>query len=424
MDKNKPVTEPTSIPDKLLIAQRLFERRYRYTIGPMSYNFQYVRVLDPDVMPTTAVDKYWRFYYSDEFLKVTPEAELVSIYFHECMHLFYRHLSRMQKYHPIIGNMAGDMVINQVIIKEEHLPEIQFRGKMKGERWCYPGVKNKFPEGLIEEEYAKLIDETCEKIPVSCGSGATGRQEPWEIPGQDKECPSVTETEGRRILEKTARNILDNAQKSQGNVPDYMVRLAEQIITPEINFEDEIRHAFSNPKITRGRIKNSYTRPTRRVYLTKHYPTLVFPGKVSYKKTLGLLIDTSGSMSDKDLAKALGCVNRALMTSKYAVIVGCADAELHGIQKVKTIQDVKLKGGGGTSMRQAVLDFQKQYKTDLLCIVTDCMTDWPDERDLAQDTLVISILSNGYTGDVPGYMKEINFNKCSSVESSSEGRVA
>lgn len=413
--KNKSMSE---IPDKMLVACKLFQKRYGHTIGSMTRSLNYVEVKDANQLPTMAVDKFWRFYYNPEFIERTPVEELVSGYFHECMHLFYRHPIRMTKYHPSVANQAGDMVINQTIIKHEKLPEIKLRlPEDPKARWCYPGVRNNFPMGLTEEEYAALIDAQAIKIPVhvNCGSGGNGgKRMPYELPGNDKDNPGMSEHEQKITLEKIAKDILDNAEKNKGDVPEYMIRMAQSIITPVIDFYNEIKQTLCNPRLTRGRMYNSYSRPTRRTYLNKLYPHLAFPGKVAKKKTLGFIIDTSGSMSESDLAKCIGCANRALQDiSKYDLIIGAADAELHDVTKVKSLNDIKLKGGGGTSMTQAVVSFQKQWKVDLLCILTDCETDWPSENQLKQDTVVISILHNSrQDSGVPTYMKEINFNKC------------
>jgi predicted metal-dependent peptidase len=95
----------------------------------------------------------------------------------------------------------------------------------------------------------------------------------------------------------------------------------------------------------------------------------------------GFLIDTSSSMQDTQLARAvaeLGGLTRQLGYGAE-VIVACCDAAVHDVQKVFTAAQLELYGGGGTDMAAGLRWFaERGTPVDLLIVVTDCETKWPD----------------------------------------------
>jgi predicted metal-dependent peptidase len=97
----------------------------------------------------------------------------------------------------------------------------------------------------------------------------------------------------------------------------------------------------------------------------------------------GFLIDTSASMGDSHLARAvseLGGLTRQLGHTAD-VVVACCDAAVHSVRNVFAGRPVELYGGGGTDIGVGLRSFtdRKRAPLDLLVIVTDCHTPWPQE---------------------------------------------
>jgi predicted metal-dependent peptidase len=97
----------------------------------------------------------------------------------------------------------------------------------------------------------------------------------------------------------------------------------------------------------------------------------------------GFLIDTSSSMQDTQLARAvaeLGGLTRQL-GYRTEVIVACCDTVVHDVKKVFTAAQLELYGGGGTDIGAGLrwLTERKSPPIDLLVIVSDCQTPWPEE---------------------------------------------
>ena len=97
----------------------------------------------------------------------------------------------------------------------------------------------------------------------------------------------------------------------------------------------------------------------------------------------GFLIDTSASMEDSQLARAVAELAGLTRQLGYGadVVVACCDTSVHDVRKVFSASQVELYGGGGTDIGigiQAFVD-RKHDPIDLLVIVSDCRTPWPQD---------------------------------------------
>jgi predicted metal-dependent peptidase len=106
---------------------------------------------------------------------------------------------------------------------------------------------------------------------------------------------------------------------------------------------------------------------------------------------VAVVIDTSGSMPDEllDLAwsevrsclRSLG-VRRDLLT----VYAGDVDAS-----RVRSVTDprVALLGGGGTDMATAIATVERDRRTDVIVVITDGYTPWPEAPPRARLVAVL-----------------------------------
>src|SRR5438552_13075575 len=90
----------------------------------------------------------------------------------------------------------------------------------------------------------------------------------------------------------------------------------------------------------------------------------------------GFLIDTSSSMEESQLARAVSELAGLTRQLGYGaeVIVACCDAAVHDVRKVFTGMPIELYGGGGTDMGVGLRWFidRKTAPIDVLVIVSDC----------------------------------------------------
>jgi predicted metal-dependent peptidase len=97
----------------------------------------------------------------------------------------------------------------------------------------------------------------------------------------------------------------------------------------------------------------------------------------------GFLIDTSSSMQEPQLARAVAELAGLTRQLAYGseVVVACCDAAVHHVRPLFNAAQLQLFGGGGTDISTGIRYFvdRKSGPIDLLVIVTDCHTAWPDE---------------------------------------------
>ena len=88
-------------------------------------------------------------------------------------------------------------------------------------------------------------------------------------------------------------------------------------------------------------------------------------------------------MEDSQLARAVSELGGLTRQLGYGadVVVACCDAAVHDVRKVFSVRQVELYGGGGTDMGVGLRAFieRKGAPIDLLVIVSDCRTPWPEE---------------------------------------------
>jgi predicted metal-dependent peptidase len=224
------------------------------------------------------------------------------------------------------------------------------------------------------------------------GSGVHGQPRPWEVSSESAEVPSLTDFDRASLREEVARRILESA-KERGDVPAGWVRWAQEVYKPRVNWRERLKRVLRGA-ITQGfgqRLDYSFRRPHRRSGI---YHPFIFPSLHGERRFhIACVVDTSGSMSDEDLSRAMAEVRGVLEQMRVRVTVIPCDAVPYEAVKVLTRSDwvkslKELKGGGGTDMvaglNSALL---LKPKPEAVLVLTDGYTPYPEERP--QDTCVV-----------------------------------
>ena len=139
-----------------------------------------------------------------------------------------------------------------------------------------------------------------------------------------------------------------------------------------------VRRALRDSTI--GRYDRTYRRPHRRQAC---YGEFIMASFYQPRPRPGFLIDTSGSMEDTQLARAVAELGGLTRQLGYGadVVVACCDAAVHEVRKAFASTPIELYGGGGTDIGVGLRAFieRKIAPIDLLVIVSDCRTPWPKE---------------------------------------------
>lgn len=334
-------------------------------------------VVPSTVVPTMAVDRLWRCYVNPSFVDDTPVPELAGVWIHEAAHLLRDHHGRAQRLPPedrddrARVNLAQDAEINDdlagdgIVLPANHIRPATFG----------------LPTGQLFEQYLPGIppQPPCPR----CGSGAYGGVEPWDLPPDAAATASPVEAEAiRRLTASAIRAHL----RARGSVPAGWRRWADEVLEPTVDWREvlagSVRRAVGSAS---GAVDYTYQRPSRRAGTV---PRVVLPSLRRPVPSVAIVIDTSGSMLDDDLAAALAEVAgvlRGVGIRGNRVTVFSCDAAAGVAQRVSRAEQIELHGGGGTDMRVGISAALAQpERPDIIVVLTDGFTPWPDHPPAAR----------------------------------------
>jgi predicted metal-dependent peptidase len=344
--------------------------------------------VETDLIGSMAVDSQWRLYYNDAWVARHSVEQNASLLIHEVSHLLRDHEAR-RKAAGIVDerrwNTAGDCEINDDLHAEglplpgdPPLPEKY--GLQSGNN--AESYYNQLPAPPRADRRAAVRD--AQQPSADCGSGAHGERRFWELPaddGAEDGVPGVDRIKAELVRREVARRI-DEKSPWAGDVPLAWRRWAHATLAPKVDYMATLRHAVRRAlrDSTLGRYDRTYRRPHRRQACYGEFSMASF---YQPRPRPGFLIDTSGSMGDTQLARAvseLGGLTRQLGYGADVVVV-CCDAAVHETRKAFASTQIELYGGGGTDIGVGLRAFieRKVAPIDLLVVVSDCRTPWPKE---------------------------------------------
>ena len=321
-------------------------------------------------------------YYNPEFVMSVTHKELRAVLEHEALHVLLHHIARREHYNyqPIGYNVAADLAINC------HLSNLPKQA-------LFP--KNfSLPDFEASEWYYEKLREQAEKEGGK-GDGGPGGGIPFYVEGKGEMVGDHShwgECEDEIVKEKI-RNIADTAIKEQGKKgwSDIGEGLAKAIIEankPQINWKREMRW-FINKLVLAGR-KSTRNRLNRREHSVRSRRKIsntndplgnvyIQPGsKRNYTSKLLVAIDTSGSMSDKEIEICLTEVNG--MVEHVECHVTFFDTAIQGkpIHISKRVKNMEVKGRGGTNF-EPILRYVDEHQYDGVIIMTDGFAPFPEK---------------------------------------------
>ena len=364
-----------------LQAARVRAAYQRSYFAPALFNLIPVRT---DLIDSMAVDAFWRLYYNDHWVASHSVEENAALLIHEVGHLVRDHEGRKKaagvRNHRL-WNTAGDCEINDDLHREG-LP-------LPGD----PPLPAKYglESGNTAEIYYKQLpapprsegSDADEDSPShDCGSGAHGERRFWELPADDESeggVPRVDRLKAELVRREVARRV-DETSPYSNDVSASLRRWARATLAPKVDYMATIRHTVRRAlrDSTIGRYDRTYRRPHRRQAC---YGDFIMASYYQPRPRPGFLIDTSSSMEDSQLERAVSELAGLTRQLGYGadVVVACCDAAVHDVRKVFSASQVELYGGGGTDLGVGLRAFidRKHDPIDLLVIVSDCRTPWP-----------------------------------------------
>ncbi|NDU72252.1 VWA domain-containing protein [Actinomadura sp. DSM 109109] len=335
-------------------------------------------VVPSDRVPTMGVDRHWRCYVNPSFVEATPVPELAGVWIHEVAHLLRDHHGRADLLPPADHrdrrrlNVAQDCEINDDLVAD---------GLALPEGRVVPGDFGLGNGGLFEEYLPRLPPSAACS---DCGSGAHGPPRDWEVAGPGGP-GGVSAVEAEALRRHTAEAMRGH-RRARGSLPAGWRRWAEQILEPAVDWRRVLAGAVREAVAwASGGVDYTFRRPSRR---TAALRGVVLPSLRRPLPAVAVVIDTSGSMGEDDLAAALAEVTgvlREVGVGGNRITVLACDADVRTAARVTSAQQVALEGGGGTDMRagiRAALD--RPERPAVVIVLTDGFTPWPEAPSSAR----------------------------------------
>jgi predicted metal-dependent peptidase len=326
--------------------------------------------LSPIPLPglgTLGTDRYWRLYIDPTVAAQWSVDELGSVLIHEVHHLLRAHPDRAKALGITVENfrrfnVAADCEINDDL-SELALPAGGVDPAMFG-----------FPSGELAETYFILLESVGEREGPECGSGAHGSTRPWELATADER--SVGEVEADLIRQQTAVEIRASVQAG-GQVPKGLERWAGAYLNPVVDWRRELAaQVRSGIDVIAGSVDYSYRRPSRRAG-TPIGRAVILPALVQPVPRAAVVVDTSGSMSEPALERALAEIKGILQSNagRARLSVLACDTAVRQTQHVFSASKVTLAGGGGTDMGAGIeAALALRPPPELVVVITDGFT--------------------------------------------------
>ena len=353
-------------------------------VEAMPYYARALFALSPVAAPglkTFAVDKFWRLYLDPAMLG-TDEGWTIgtaaSVLLHEVGHVLRDHGERGDVVDSPVDrtmwNVAADAEINDDLIaagvrlpdgvvtptgigcEDGHAAEVYYRHLVP------PGTPPSDPQAAGDDEGG------------GCGSGAGDAPVPGELPATADLGSGTGLSDAAADLVKVAvaravQQELHNGGAGRGTMPAGIARWAARQLAPAtVPWAKVLRAAVRRAvEDQAGQVHHSWRRPNRRA------PSgLLLPRMRAPKIAVDLIIDTSGSMGDADLAAALSETRGVLRQVGGTVRVLCCDAAATAPRVVRSISDVALTWGGGTDLRVGIdAALASRPRANVLVVFTD-----------------------------------------------------
>jgi len=91
---------------------------------------------------------------------------------------------------------------------------------------------------------------------------------------------------------------------------------------------------------------------------------------------VAVVVDVSGSMSDREVEKSLAEVVGIVREVGQVELVVC-DADVHAVKRVVKSRDLTWRGGGGGTDMRVGIERALEGRPDLVVVFTDGETPWP-----------------------------------------------
>ena len=336
-------------------------------------------------IPTAGVSKNginYQLIINPDFWESLPTDHRIGLLKHELLHIGFFHLEYDNKgMNRELVNIAMDLEINQYIDKK-YLPE----GGCFIDNETFGPMNLPLKAGwrvyydlLLQEQQQQMQSPMGQKIQAMVDAIAKGLSETEDgtsVPDHStwEEFEGLSEAEKKLMksqIEHTLNQVAEQIEKSRGHVPGEMSSILKKLNQkepPKFDWRSYLRRFAGGSQIV-------YTKKLRRKYNKRFEDN---PGlKIKPRRHVLVAIDTSGSVSDKELIEFFHEIDHIYATGSDITVIQC-DASIQSILPYRKGDQIKVHGRGGTSF-DPVLEYYNQNTRKYSCLIylTDgeCHTD-------------------------------------------------
>lgn len=305
-------------------------------------------LIEDKSIPTACTDMRTIRYNPDFFATLTV-GQIMFVLAHEVMHIAFMHgLRRLNRIH-MLWNVAADFAIN-LILKEagfEMVADICLDAQ-------YAGMS-------AEAIYEKLLKEAKK---IDCGALGEDLAEPKGADTPDE----AAETQ-RQIEQKVAQAA--SMARLAGKMAGSLERFINEVLNPAVPWQTLLRDYMT--RITFD--NESWQRRNRR------FQRIYLPAKHNLRMGEIVIIgDTSGSITEKELdqvAAEVQAISDSMNPERIRMLWADTEVKKEEVFEPGDPLVFGLVGRGGTDMR-VPLDYAAQYEPQVVVLITDGETPWPD----------------------------------------------
>jgi predicted metal-dependent peptidase len=378
-----------------------FRKRLDLVLFGFSHNFPFWAVLSERCKysltkndyfcPTAGVDRNGHIVFNYNFVETLKNEQLLFLVAHEICHFIFEHSSRLGDRDHSIWNVAADYVINLMLYYQFKnmkffIPNIAF-----DESWKY-GDHNAHKYGgmAVEPVYQDLKKNPDNKW---CKAIADEQNFIKDIVVSifDENNSDIVSIRDRRVplpkregksADKFSQEMKDHVRKalteaftlakSQGCMSSDFERTIQNILKPRIDWISALKQRIRMGVSRLEKKDVTWSIPNRRFLDSDFvYPSPIGPEspKIAYA------IDTSGSMSEEDITKAVSELEEIRKKFNAKIYFLDCDASVHSGRWIEPRENLpKLCGGGGTDFRPVFDNINKnKIKPDYCIFFTDGM---------------------------------------------------
>lgn len=331
-------------------------------------------------VPTAATDGR-KIYVNPQFFAPLTPAQRDGLILHEVLHDALLHVTRRGSRDPKLWNIAADIVINGIILRDG---------------WALPegGLRDISKEHLATEEVYDLLLRQAEKVEIQVElqdlldpNSGDGDDKDNDRDGQESEAKARkaqkgTAGEGKDAIEADWRNALEQAKqvakssawgKLHGNLPGGMARELAQLQPAKLDWRSYLwRYLTQTP--------TDFSGFDRRFVYQSVYLEAIAGESVRVQ----VAVDTSGSIDNEAVVAFVSEVRAILEAYPHLKCDLCyADTQIYGPYALT--RDSHLpppEGGGGTDFRPFFDHINQNtnvYETQVAIYLTDGWGDFPEQ---------------------------------------------